>query len=69
MIFCILKVTEDFSTDPHPHSLVRGTYPRIRICNRIRNKMSRIQNTVNIIEKEGTGIQWARKVYAAVAEK
>jgi hypothetical protein len=31
--FCILKVTEDFCTDPHPHpdTLVRGTDPRIRI--------------------------------------
>jgi hypothetical protein len=31
MIFCSLKVTEDFGTDPHPHldPLVRGTDPRI----------------------------------------
>ncbi len=32
-LFCILKVTEDFGTDPDPHPdpLVRGTDPRIRI--------------------------------------
>jgi hypothetical protein len=40
---CILKVTEDFDTDPDPHPdpLVRGTDPRIRI----RTKKSRIRNT------------------------
>jgi hypothetical protein len=44
-IFFILKVTEDFGTDPDPHPdpLVRGTDPRIRI--RIRAKMSRIRIT------------------------
>ncbi len=43
-MFCILKVTEDFGTDPNPHPdpLVRGTDKRIRIC----TKMSRIRNTV-----------------------
>ncbi len=36
--FCILKVTEDFGTDPHPV--------------RIRTKMSRIRNTgENLLEK------------------
>jgi hypothetical protein len=41
--FCVLKVTEDFDTDSHPHPdpLVRGTDPRIRI----HTKMSRIRNT------------------------
>jgi hypothetical protein len=45
----ILKVTEDFSMDLHPHpdphldQLVRGTDPRIRI--RTRTKMSRIRIT------------------------
>jgi hypothetical protein len=34
LFFCILKVTEDFVTDPDP--LVRGTDPKIRI----RTKMS-----------------------------
>jgi hypothetical protein len=31
--FCILKVTDNFGTDPHPHPdpLVEGTDPRIRI--------------------------------------
>ncbi len=44
-LFCILKVTEDFGTDPDPHPdpLIRGTDPRIRI--QIRTKMSRIRNT------------------------
>jgi hypothetical protein len=46
-IFCIMKVTEDLSTDPHldphPDPLIRDTDPRIRI--RIRTKMSRIRNT------------------------
>jgi hypothetical protein len=40
-LFYILKVTEDFGTDPHPDPSVRGTDPRIRI----RTKMSRIRNT------------------------
>jgi hypothetical protein len=42
-IFCILKITEDFRTDPHanPDPLVSGTVPRIRI----RTKMSWIRNT------------------------
>jgi hypothetical protein len=40
-IFCTLKVTEDFGTDPHPDPLVRGTDPGIRIRIRIRIKMSR----------------------------
>ncbi len=31
--------------DPHRDALVRGTDPRIRICFRIRTKMSRIRNT------------------------
>jgi hypothetical protein len=41
MFFCILKVTEDFGTDPHQHPdpLVRDTDPRIRI----RIKMPRIR--------------------------
>jgi hypothetical protein len=39
--FCILKVSEDFGTDP----FVRGTDPRIQILIRIRTKMSRIRNT------------------------
>ncbi len=43
--FFILKVTEDFGTDPHPDPLDRGMDPKIRIRNRIRTKMSRIQNT------------------------
>jgi hypothetical protein len=51
--FYILKVTEDFGTDPHPHPnpdphvdpFFRGTDPWIRIRIRIRTKMSRIQNT------------------------
>jgi hypothetical protein len=49
MIFCILKVTEDFGedtlvrgTDLDPDPSVRGTDPRIRI----RMKMSRIRYTV-----------------------
>ncbi len=53
MIFCILKVTEDFGEDtlvrgtdldpdPHLDPSVRGTDPRIRI----RMKMSRIRYTV-----------------------
>jgi hypothetical protein len=42
MNFCILKVTEDFGTDPHPDLLVRGTDPRIRIG----TKMLRIWNIV-----------------------
>jgi hypothetical protein len=37
--FCVLKVDEDFGTDPDPvpdpDSLVRGTVPRIRISIRI----------------------------------
>jgi hypothetical protein len=33
--FCILKVSEDFGTDPHQDPLVRGTDPRIRIRIRI----------------------------------
>ncbi len=49
----ILKVTEDFSTDSHPHQdpdpqpdlLVRGTDLRIQIRIRIRTKMLRIRNT------------------------
>jgi hypothetical protein len=40
LIFCNLKVTEDFGTDPDP--LVRGTDPSIRI--RIRTKMFRVRN-------------------------
>jgi hypothetical protein len=40
-ILCILKVTEDFGTDPDP--LVKGRDPRIRIC----IKMSRIRNTAH----------------------
>ncbi len=43
MILCILKVTEDFGTDPDP--LVRGTDPRIQIRIRILTKMSGIQNS------------------------
>ena len=41
--FYILKVTEDFGTDPDPHPdpIVRGTDPDPRI----RNKISRIRNT------------------------
>jgi hypothetical protein len=37
-VFCILKVTEDFGTDPdlYPDPFVSGIDPRIRICNRIR---------------------------------
>jgi hypothetical protein len=37
----ILKATEDFGMDQHPHPdpLVRGTDPRIRIRIRIRTKM------------------------------
>ena len=49
MIFCILKVTEDFGedtlvrgTDLDPDPSVRGTEPRIRIC----IKRSLIRNTV-----------------------
>ena len=35
--FCkILEVFEDFSTDPHPDPLIRGTDPIIRIHIRIR---------------------------------
>ncbi len=52
MIFCSLKVTEDFGTDPHPHldPLVRGTDPRIGIrtnMSRIRTNMSRIRSTAS----------------------
>ncbi len=36
----ILKVTEDFGTDPHPDPSVRGTGPRIRIC--IRNPYQKV---------------------------
>jgi hypothetical protein len=36
--FCILKVTDDFGTDPHPDPFVRGTDSRIRIGIRIRTK-------------------------------
>ncbi len=43
--FGILKVTEEFSTDPHSDPLVRSTDPRIRIRIRIRTKMSQIRNT------------------------
>ena len=49
ILFCILKVTDDVGTDPHPDPnpdpLVRGTDPRIRFRIRIRTNMSRIQNT------------------------
>ena len=40
--FCILKVPDDFGTDPDPdpNPLVGGTDPGIRI----RTKMSRIRN-------------------------
>jgi hypothetical protein len=31
LIFCILKITEDFGTDPHLDPLVRRKDPRIRI--------------------------------------
>jgi hypothetical protein len=41
IFFCILKVTEDFDTDPHPYPLVIGTDPRIRIS----TKMLRFHNT------------------------
>jgi hypothetical protein len=46
-LLCILKVIEDFGTDPDPlpDLLVRGTDLRIRIRIRIRTKMSRIWNT------------------------
>jgi hypothetical protein len=51
MIFCILKVTEDFGTDPDPHQdpLARGTDPWIRIRIRICTKMSRIRNTAKTV--------------------
>jgi hypothetical protein len=53
-IFGILKVTENFSTDPDPHPdpdpftdpLVRDSDLRTRICIQIRTKMSWICNTV-----------------------
>jgi hypothetical protein len=38
-IFCILKVTEDFGTDPDAVPLVKGTDPMIRIRIRIRTKI------------------------------
>ncbi len=54
IFFGILKVTEDFGTDPHlhpdPDPLVRDTDPRIRIRIRIRTKMSQIRNTATNIE-------------------
>jgi hypothetical protein len=31
--FCVLKVTEDCDTDPHPDPLVRGMYRRISYQN------------------------------------
>jgi hypothetical protein len=46
--FCILKVTDDFCTNPHPDPLVRGTIARIRIRIRIRITMSLIRNTVKL---------------------
>ncbi len=50
-LFCVLKVTEDFGTAPHPDPLIRGTDPRIRILirKRIRTKISRIRNIASSI--------------------
>jgi hypothetical protein len=46
-IFCILKVTEDFGTDPHPDPFFSGMDPRICILNC--TKMSRIRNNASLI--------------------
>jgi hypothetical protein len=43
LIYCIIKVTEDFGTDPHPDPLNRGTDRRIRI--RIRTTSTFFNNT------------------------
>jgi len=47
MYFCILKVTEDFDTDPHPYPdpWVRGTDLG---SGSVPTKMSRIRDTVRI---------------------
>jgi hypothetical protein len=50
--FCILKVTEDFGTDPHPEPSVRGTDRRIRI--RIRTTSTFFNNTLNAARR----IKW-----------
>ncbi len=56
-VICILKVTEDFGTDPYPDPLVRGTDPRIRIRIQIHTKMSRIGNT-GFRAGSSSGLTW-----------
>jgi hypothetical protein len=64
--FCILKVTEDFGTDPDP--LVRGTDQRKRNRIRIRTKMSRIRNTAYYKNYSTQSFFGVRLVLSAVSK-
>jgi hypothetical protein len=45
---CILKVTGDFGTDPHPDPLVGGTDPRIRISTKCHGSGTLLESVFRI---------------------